>query len=121
MAVEYTLYKMSDMVEAEKTRKLKTKLKSQIEKTFDNIISKEDDTAVIDSLQSIKEKTLSTIEKEIQESIEGVPICTVTSTKTYIEMPYAELEKRMNEDAYIIIGDDKSKSKNATFLKKFYE
>lgn len=121
MAVEYTLYKLSDIAEAEKTRKLKTKLKNQIEKTFENIVSKETDTTLIKTLLSIKEKTLSSVEKEIRENVEGSPICTVTNTKTYVEMPYAELKKRMDEEACVIIGDDNSKTKSAIFLKKFYE
>lgn len=120
MAVEYVLYRQEDIQKSEQIKKTQTKLTAQIEKVFSGIITKESDENLITNLNIIKDKTLSMIAKDIESKIEAVPICTVTNTKTYVEMPFNELEERMNTEPCIIIGDDGSKYKSASALKKYY-
>lgn len=119
MAVEYTLYNLDDLAKIDRIEKIQNKLKTQNEKNIDQIIAKEDCSEINEILNSLKKTIASLIDKSFDENVEGIPICTV-GTKTYVEMPYAELEKRMSEGGFIIKGDDGSKFKVASALKKYY-
>lgn len=121
MAIEFVLYRVSDIQDEGKIKKTQQKLISQIEKIFDSAIEKETNEKLLNVLNSIKDRTVASIEKEIVSEAESIPICTVTNKKTYIEMPYVELEKTMASESCVIIGDDGSKYKSATALKKYYE
>lgn len=119
MAVEYKIYDINEIALSEQLNKEKEKLKNSFSKSVENIISKNyDNQELKESGEKLISSTKSAIEKALGKTVEGQPVCTVTSTKIYWELEEDQLKEFLETGNYIIVGDDGSKYKAYSAFKK---